>query len=769
MNKTFFEYLNLFRIRRMAWFLFVIFGILTLAGCGQNKRQDEPKGEHSDNPKPSLASAFPLLDLLPADADFVLVGNDLAGIFSQLLGSRFLRDLLALPPINKKAEASGYAGDPANWLTQLLDRHPQSRRNYELSRDFLGSEVFLLFPKGASQQLSNLRKLYNLAQIVQGFARKHNSERPVPTQDGQPTEEEIGQAIPESASSKNQDPNIAFQKLLNQKLKPLVDQIDIPALIIGCKTGEQGRAYLEQRTTSLLKFLPDNVVRDEVISNNVNLKTLEVCLADLFTASNVAINHSIIKNYLGHSPESEETIRLLDKLLSKRVKLAFGFIGDRFVLAVASPAELTSLPLLKQERLEPDRRLAGRPEFEFASAYLDKKPFFLSYQSFDLLEKARTETSLAEFVEFSQFLLPPKLLKEHTIFENFQTDAKRIGGEFEKLLAAASFPQTMIIFVDSGLKIESRGGYSSPLYAKAAQLRSRALLDVGIAAYLGSIADKQGQARTYTLVEDFCTFGLKAFKAFVAPEMSEMDSKNFSLAESLILPRLQTIWEIIKDLELKALGSEHGIYLDMQETIPDGTLVPEVLRGEAFFPHFGYFSSVNDEKLLGEIWPRLLAWANDLTLLLPPLPGIQRPLPQPESRAVEGMNSWFYRIPEFLGQDALGVTIHNGFLFLGTSLAVQERLAKAIPKTAIGDTSSLHFEIRSAPILNALNKLVQSAIKPSDQTVGTGQSRLDPPSPEELEVVNSLAQLIGRFDFVQYNRLETTQGPSETLWIKLTP
>lgn len=724
-----------------------------LAACGAK----EEKKETAKQPeaKPALASAVPALELLPADADVALVLNNASGLLGRLTGGRVVREFLELPFIKKEAEAAGYAGDPVKWLNQALDRNPRNRENYELARDLAGSEVFVALPKGTAQQLSvwlNLYEEFQVAQLLNGLEPAGGATE---ASDVGESAEAQDQTVPEEADGKN--PTAALVKALLPRLKPVAERLEIPALLLGCKPGGKGRAYLERRITSLLSDLPKETVRGEMPVAGGTLQTLEITFADIVPAEEQAQLRGKITEFFGATPEGAEVLALLDKALAKKAKAAFGFSGGRFVVAAGSPEAVAAMA---QSLGGPG--LGSRPEFGFAADYAGKQPFMALYQSREFVEACRPRLGLAPLAEASKPFIPAQALTGPGVFDKLLADAKRIDAEFQAVLTGSSSAAVGVGFVDSGLRIESRGGFQMPLLGQAARMKSLSLLDAGVAAYLGRIVNEQGQARFVAFVEDLCAAGLSAFKAFALPGLSEADRQNFAVGESLIVPRLQTLWGILKDLSMKALGPEGGIYADLQEPVPLGSLSPEPLRGEGRFPHIGLFSSVRDEKVLGEIWPRLMTWANEITMLMP-VPGIERPLPQPESRAAGGAVSWFYRLPEVFGDDAPGVTIRDGFWFLGTSVKAQERLAAALKAPAAGESSSLHFEIRSAPLLAALSAWLDFAASNPEAMAGGGE----PPTGEDLAAIRAGAGFAGRFESVQYRRTETPEGPAESLWIKL--
>ncbi len=724
---------------------------LLLAGCGPSNEKGGANATSS--PLPTVGKAVPFTAEVRADVDGAFVVNNLAGMFDALLDSKFLAEIFALEPMKEEFAEKGVEGSPREIVEKALAQDPKKAEGYSRLRGLLGQEIFFAVPNGGG---ARWREIYELAEEIRAA--------------------QLGIVIATAAAKGVGEPNTAGAdaaaappaadnlKQITAGIGPILvdraERFSVPQFVVGLRTDAAVRPWFKGEIKKLETELPAKFTKSEVQVPGGRLVKLTATVADFLDEEKRAELGKELRE-LGAQVEGGEALaaRLEAAILSKKLEAAYGFLGDRFVVAF-SGAESAVFAGADGERLSD--LAAVRPLDGFGS----HPTHMFVYQSSDFLERFRPQLGLAFYAERLKDYVPRSLVSEEQL-AGIMSDANRIDKGFSDITTGAVSPNVGLLFVQDGLRIESRGGFVAPLLQNEGRLPLAGLAAPSIGLFYGRQLRPDSNAVVYDWLVDVGATIVRYLKTFGLAHMPEEERRQALMGEQFISAQLTVVGGIIRDFLTKAVDTESAFYVDLGEQVPADGMIPAPVAGAGRVPHFGVIAKIKDEAALADVWTRLFNYASSLTMFLPPDAPIPRPLPQPTRKdGANGLASYVYPYPPMVGSDALGATISNGYLLLGTSVKVQERLA-ALIGTAPAREAALAADLRFDAVREAAAIWMDFLLANPEMASGPGATAEKIASDQkEMRVVKSVLELLKPLKNVTFERRETAAGPEDSFHVQ---
>jgi hypothetical protein len=394
-------------------------------------------------------------------------------------------------------------------------------------------------------------------------------------------------------------------------------------------------------------------------------------------------------------------------------------------------------------------------DFEFAKGYGEKKILAYNYLSKSALTAFYAKDSLKAMSD-SAVKLIESMKEGGSDLTKAVPPMKKFGTQITKMADDISIDSTAgVLYRENGLKWASVGGYSAAGidFSSSLKLAPNAPKD---AFFLLNAAEDpkyrtSGIEITETIAELLHIIGSSAVKIQGDEDVGQM----FAMFDQMLTPKILKLWGIMKNKVANGLGSEGGIVVDLNGSMPKVPGFPAELIKNGKLPRITVFNSVKNRKLLSEAWDELVPAINEIAAIVPGQePGQEFQLPDSLSSEGKNVTTHFMGLP-FVSNDFLpSLSISDEMFFLSTSKKFTEEIAASIAKPNEEKITGLVMKIR----FDSLTQFAEDWLKLVEEN-----NELIAPGDEFIEIANSVRKALSFaagikvFDYRRYkeNRWRT--------------
>ena len=581
-----------------------------------------------------MRQAYGFAAQMPADTDSYSAFYNLGKLWQDIKQSKTLASIEA-NPLFKQAR-----NDPS--FQQAIDQahaNPDAAKCIAILKDALGGEVFLAFTHGSAEKFNALLRLNNdirMAQFRQALS---------------------GVNGPEAS------------KDLMMALLSAAKDLEIPPVIIGFKVTSQ-KATLNEELAQAEKNLPPFVETGTfTLNGDQPFKSLAVTLGKAVPPEQQDEFKKMIESSMPDQQKADETFQAL---LARRVEVAYGYIGDYFIISIG-----VDHSHLKFAANYADSLLA-RPEVQKAADYTGKPVISFSWASAEMMQACRQEFQMMEYYQKLKDAIVPSLSPSDV--EKLESDLKRIDAEWESAFKLTMTPAVGVGYRDHGLRGEVFGGVKRG--APAAAMKFSQVPTDSTFIWADSITDEAMTAAARKWLEDFSATAYDTFLRIGLPHLPAPQRPGFAIMQSLAVPKIVEFYKITRDQFEKGLGLEKAFAMDLNGEIPDAPQVPPQIHAGGKMMRLAVLSDVRDRALLNQSWDGYFKLANDVAQMTPAAIMFPKGLPKPETEVVDGVTLSYYKLPEPSGDVLPNVAVTDKAFVAGTSRSYSLELSKAASQPA---------------------------------------------------------------------------------------
>ncbi len=718
--------------------LFVGSIALLLAACDRKDAQPSPS-DSSQKPGAApnqalLQARFGWLQKIPKDADFYFGLYDLSTAATKLIESRFVTDILSMPAVVEQLRAASLPTDVASLIDQIRRQSPDVALAQDYAAKLLGREFFFFVPAGTAEQLSQWRLFSEYAQLLQ-------------------LETVLAESTPADATGEGQDAHQAsierrMREVLFGEKDGVLGKLRLPSLVLGFHAPD-----LKQEVAELLKeikagALPLNATFEKwsPIKSQEGIDRIIITGSAVLNEQREQELREMLMNLTGAKAETDLPDRIIHEIKKMRIQVALGYVEDHLIAAVGPDLDqlrlaenaVDSLPF--SGALDRIRGLAG------------DQTYAISYASKAMFDAYAPRSNLALLFEAVRPGLTRLLPAE---------ELDRLGSEFAKLdkraqtfLPQASTSGCSILNVTNHLHFESFDGAPPFLTGTTASRVLTADKFPNAVLLFSNFSDSAALDAMLSWVSDLTALCYGSFDQHILPQMPSQDVQQFKMAEQIFLPKITTIFQLVKEFSINLTGPDSAFVLDFSGTLPAIDAIPKHFHSLSGAPRVAIVWQVKNADGLTQWANQLMKLANDIAAFLPPDANISLPLPQLQATAHPAGRSYKVPLPVDFGEWTPGATVLNsGFLIVGNHASIADSLTSG---SASQKAPACEFVLRLKPLSKAAETWVSFAEKNkallfADQPEQMAQFETSLPS------LRHSVGMLDRFDGLHFV-IETNEG-----------
>ncbi len=654
-----------------------------LSQCGKKDAapapdSSKPAAVTPGKPPVSLVAQAPMLGFagrLPASTELYIGSANFKPHLETLKKSAFYKEISALANDKTPAPASG---DKSMKALQKL----------------WGDEMFIAGAAGMTEFATWLRtfnRLYNelnFRMLMTGAAAK------------------TGVTGSEDAP-KGFNPAVLLQSLLADpsqldRASDVIAKFDLPPMIFGVKVENPAEVARDLIPEEILKSMPADkiTISDFKSPDGSTFKTLS-------TEGGKLLTNEMKQKMLDNLPPAfnDRSRKSIDKILTdfqgKKFAVAWGPVGDHLIFALGK--NLNHLNFTA----DTGTSLLSKTELTQLSPYANKNLLVLSYASAGVLEGMMDNQPLTPMLRGVV-----GAMKENPMFSALATKLDNQMSDYtpaeSALFKMEISTQVAAIWWDRGLHMESFGGARSKAFELAKNLQYAHLVDqpgvIAAFAYQRSRPFEKFQREwmeklfgmIYTSAQELMKTGIAG----------EQGAKGFARFEGLMMPMLKKLYEADRELTEKGLGGEAAFVMDVNGKMPSLPNIP-IEAKDMKFPRITTISEVINRDVVAASWKKM----NDtITEAIGTFAGgaggppnakgnaagaapSGMVLPDPISTEKNGVTTWFYGLPFFVGDMLPCASINDKLLVLSTSKNCAEAFAGELSKPATTSVDGLVWKL----------------------------------------------------------------------------
>jgi hypothetical protein len=626
---------------------------LTVPAC--NKQKTETSGTPQPPAPPAadeakLRAAFGFAAQVPSDSEGYVAFYQLGKLWHDFKATKTFASLLANPLVQ---EATGQDSFKKGWGE--FSSNPDAAKWRAIVSDALGSETFVSFAPGSAVKLQAWMRISNemrVAQIKAALAAQGNAK-----QKAKPDDYLVG-------------------------LLPFVKTLDFPPVLIGFKIGAQKAALLAEIGRGE-KNLPPMIDQAQFnVNGNLPFKSLVATVSKVLPPDKQDALKKFVSEKIADPAAADETFQ---SLLARHIEVAYGFIGDYFVVSVGPD----------HSHLKTSADFAGsllsRPEIASVAGYADKALLSFSFSSAELIGAAQQKFELSPWLE--RLKAEVSAAVSPADYQKLEADLKRLDSESAKFIPQEYTPMIGVSYRDHGLRGEAFGGIKQIAGASAKPLQFSGAVTDSTLLWLDVQTSAEYQAAAYAWLEDFATTAYDTFQRLALPKLNDQQRMQFGIMQNLIVPKLTEFYNVTRNQYSKSLGQEGAFALDGGGEMPAVPMIPQPIRDGGKMLRFAVLRDVKDRALLGESWKSYFKLARDIALMIPQTAQLPGGLPEPRSETVDGVTLSYYPLPLPTGDLLPNVAVTDKTLVFTTSRAYGLALSKAVAAPSTQKPAMLDFRL----------------------------------------------------------------------------
>lgn len=674
---------------------------MVIAACHKKEETatGQPKpGPAADQTIARLQRAYGFAAQVPKDAEAYTAFYDIRKLWRDLRDSKAAAALRANPSIRKHLD------DPS--LRQALgqvQQHPTSVKLRAVIGDALAEEAFIILPQGTAAKLQAWQHFVNEMRVQQ-----------------------FKSALAATGARPDADPIAGYLAAYQSEGKAL----EIPAVIVGAKFSTE-KAVLTDLIAGLEKKLPAGAESSTFnLNGNLPFKSL------VFTASKMVpqAQQDVLKKMLAAKISDPKALDdVFQSLMARKMEVAYGFIGDYFVVSLGEDHAHLKFAAT------PGESLLARPEIKVAAQYAEKPLLSFSWNDAAMGMLSLPHYELTPWFEALKTDLDQKLPG---------IDLKKLGDDLARIDAkgAKIFPKDVtsivgVTYRDRGICSEIFGGMKMPALNGAKPLKFESMPANTTFFWMDAQRNPAIKAAAFAWMEDVASTGYNLFLNVGMQKLPDKQRLGFGIFQNLAVPKLIELYQITRDQYSNSLGDEGALAVDLGGEMPAIPMLPQPIIDNGKMIRVAVVKEVKDRKLLAQSWESYLKVARDVALMIPQTAQMPGGLPEPKTETTDGVAQSYYplSLPFPTGDLLPNVATTDNVLVMSTSRKYSLELAKAASNAPSQKPIALEMQINSKAACDFLEKWV-AIVKNNPDMMTT----LAPDKAEEvkrrLPVISALLQ-----------------------------
>ncbi|MEM9480208.1 MAG: hypothetical protein AAGA58_11205 [Verrucomicrobiota bacterium] len=456
------------------------------------------------------------------------------------------------------------------------------------------------------------------------------------------------------------------------KLLKILQEIQAPPIIAGCRVDEGGDQILQQ-LDGLTQTAPPFLV----------VESVEVPGAGTFKSWRIAAKDAVdegSRQELRDNLNNEEISKKIEAAIDNKVfEFCYGKVGNYLIFSFGKDRSHLKFAA------NPGESLVSRDEFAFADQFLQKKLVAWSFAEDEMMKLNTTPESITSLFDGMAEGLTAKGLGGPE-FSATAAALQKFGGSIGALISKISASHRLgVVYAENGLHGEAIGGTDAYGYDLDKELSIiDALPEDAFMKYSGA-ETLEVREDGIAIIESLAAVvdeGMKVAAKVESGDMAQFGAMYQQFAP-VLRPKLISLWDIMKNSYIPAFGTEGAMAIDLKGSMPQlkGIApVPPVFIDQGRMPRIVAVAEVKDRAKLTESWEKLVPLINETIATFAGGAGPQGAptVPEPMSSEANGIKTHFFMIP-FLSNDFLPcVSISDSLFLLGTSKTLNEEIAAKV-------------------------------------------------------------------------------------------
>ena len=622
-----------------------------------------------------LAGQYGFVAMLPKDVDGFATYYHLHDVWAALANSKWAAELMAMQPIKENPQ-----------VQQALQqwKSPQGEKAREMLESIFGSEFSIVLPTSFGEKMKPLMDVYT--KLMETYFQR---------------------AIMASISGKPMTPEQTQQMFRDAapEMLPMLAKCDIPPMLIVAKA-VKSKADIDEAFKTLTAMVgvqlpPAFEVGSFKVADKYEFQSLHVSAKKLVPPQ----VEPQLKEMLGDEAKAKEAMGLIS---SKNAELAWGWVGDNFVLSLgadhsqvrfaASAAESAlSIPAIAQH----------------AAQYAEKNPAAIGYMSKATLKRFGTEISFVpQFNAISEEL--GSILKPDQI-TGMRNDVQKLEGKAKEIFTPQHDDMVGVNYFENGLHSETFGGTRFTAMLDASKPLTFTSLAGPAALFLMDGRSSASSVKITDFIEDAAVTAWSWYEKYGRTMVPEGERQGATMVEMMALPMVKQLWNSSRTLG-KALGSESALVLDLGGTMPKLPDMPPFLA-EGKIPRIAWVSEMRDRAGVSEAWKGFSSLIKQLTALAP-----QGAVPEPQMKKDGDTELHFIPLPIPTDDLLPHIAITKDRWIISTSPSLTSELA-AKPATAGAQALSTDWQMNFGALWSFADVWLKVADKNIEKMSGPADAK----------------------------------------------
>ena len=665
---------------------------------------------------PEAAAAYGFLAKVPADVDAVAGMWRWEELWDGFMKSRWLVEL---------GKLSALKGD-AEFQKMLKGEFPEeAQKPLAIARAVLGKEIVFVAAKGTAEKLGTLMKTANDFQTAQMRA----------------------QVSLLKTAGLNAPPDAA-QAALGEALVsvlPSLEKLDAPPFYLVSAAGA-ARADIDEG----IKQLTDKITTEPkpgltlgtTQAGGATLQTLKLEAAALIAANEAEFSAELAKMI----PDAEKAKQARAAIEKKTLEIAWGWIGDHFLLSVGPDSSHVVLAATPATSALSIPALA-----KTAADHAGKKLHSLSFTKAAIFDAVARPFETAGFVgpiaEMMRAQLPDGEVERMT------GEAKEFDAKYAPQMKQTFTDMVGVDWWEGGLRSEISGGRKHR--ADAAPLELSGTLNGKTLLHINSRSEPGGlQWRPFVedLSENVWGWYMRGVKPALPPE-TQMQS---AIAETMGVAVIKELWKA-GGLMSEALGDESALIVDTDGVIPANPAlgVPASIAEKARIPRVALVYTVKNRAKLAEAWAIINGVIKQFSAFIPE-GAFDKSMVEAQSRK-EGAADihWLPVIPMDTGDVLPHVAVTDTRLVFGTSPLYSAGLTGVAPASG-GAPAWIHWRAQPATLADLIQTDLTAAAESPDMKEQTEQDSFKEMK-ADMDIITKLIRSFTKLDIRTHDESGTSK------------
>ncbi|MFT5855248.1 MAG: hypothetical protein ACI8XO_002497, partial [Verrucomicrobiales bacterium] len=703
--------------------------LLALPACKKKEADPAPAAEEvaeavaSSKPSVELdasgvsaqrSQAFGFLSRMPASTEGAFGMRNLSDVFAGLLESNIYKRALAL-----SQEAGGMGFDPqqAQMAQVAIDQ-------------YVGKELFVIFSEGAGEQFGRL-------QLISSLLSELNMRTAGETIAGGGAAG--GPEVVEGMAAVFRD----GLKDEDSTLSKTLEAFQFPPMIMGSKVSDGADEMIAQ-LTSMEDALPAIFTVRKFEVGGGQFTSWKLVLQDVITEEQEAEINEFLQDKVASK-------RVADILRRKSIEFTFGQVDNYLLITLGN--DHSHLQFVSK----PEESILAASAFGFSDQFLAKKLVGYSFLSNSML-KGGAEGGQIERMAKS---LASGMAGGDADMKRMGGLIEKLGGNLEKLSKRSSQTHVGVAYMENGIHGESIGGYTSDLIDSKSKSLFANSAPADAAMVLSAVANPEHRGETIAMLET--VFSLIDTGSDVWAKNS--GDEQVGQMKQLFGENLTKVWGIMRGKFIEGLGSQSGVIVDLNGSLPKGIPnlnIPRVIQNEGKMPRIALATDVKDRAKLTAAWEELVPALNEAAAKIPGQePGAEFQVPDTITDESDALVTHYFPIP-FTSKDFLpSISVNDDLFFMSTSKQLSESLAGSA-KAAGGEIRGSYMMMNFVEVQSFAENWIQLVLQNSDTVFSTQAEAME--FQETAGQAQKLMEFTRGIRSLKANRYQTDEGAMRSSW-----